>query len=223
MLTKIDAGLWIKNSYFKAMGCKGSTRMSIIKTGAGLVIYSPVPLDTDDVAHLKILGPVSCVIAPSLMHHMSLMSFHRHFPEASVWIADGLARKIEGLPAHRTLKDIDAIAPAGDILQHTIQGHSLRETVLFHPESATLIIADFLYNYQAEQFRAEKFFFRVIGSYGHPCVPFYHRRAIRDKAKLRMSIETISAWPIKRIIMSHGRIVVGEDAATILLNAWQKA
>jgi len=34
-------------------------------------------------------------------------------------------------------------------------------------------------------------------------------------------IDTVTSWPINRIIMSHGRIVESADAGTIFADAWK--
>lgn len=108
------------------------------------------------------------------------------------------------------------------IAHYSFMGHKLHETILFHRPSGTLITADLLYNYQSEQFRAEKIFFGLLGCYGSPTVAFYHRFAIKNKAAVSALINQVTTWPIRRIIMSHGRIIEGKDVTQQFTNAWRK-
>ena len=72
------------------------------------------------------------------------------------------------------------------------KGHRLRETVLFHHATQTLITADLLYNFQPGNTKAEKLFFRSIGCYGSPSVPFYHRFAVEDQDSVKTLIATFN-------------------------------
>lgn len=220
MITQIDEGLWIKNSYFTAMGCKGSTRMVLVRTDDGILIYSPVDLDDDDVAAIGKLGAVVAIIAPNTMHHMYFTACHLRFPDAKCWIADGVAAKVQGLPRHETLRAGCAVAPAYELATIVTDGHKINETMLFHHPSGTLITADLLYNYQVQQYAGEKLFFRMIGCYGKPSVPFYHRMSIKDREGLAASMASVFKLPIRRIIMAHGEIVEGENMAQVFAQAW---
>jgi len=93
--------------------------------------------------------------------------------------------------------------------------------MIFHETSRTLLTADLLYNYQSEQYPAEKLFFRMIGNYGRPNVAFYHRFSVKDKSSIQCMIDTLIRWPINRIIMSHGRIIESADAGSIFADAWK--
>ena len=88
--------------------------------------------------------------------------------------------------------------------------------------SGTLVTADLLYNYQPEHNFTEKLFFRAIGCYGAPGVAFYHRYAIRDKSGIAPFQEAVGSWPVKRIVMCHGRIIEAPEAAGIFTSAWQR-
>jgi glyoxylase-like metal-dependent hydrolase (beta-lactamase superfamily II) len=195
--------------------------MSVIRTAAGVVIYSPVHLNSDHIEQIKALGPVSLIIAPNLFHHMFLRAAASVFPEARVLVPQGLAEKIGQVAGAETIvRGADAGLPA-ELQAFVFRGHTLHETCLFHIPSKTMITADLLYHYQAEQFRAEKLFFRAMGIYGRPSVPFYHRFAIEDKADVRRLIETVSHWSVERIVPCHGRIVERDDAGALFATVWE--
>lgn len=222
MLIKIDKNIWIKDSYFKSIGCKGSTRMTIVKTSDGLLIHSPVDLTIAEVQQINKLGDVCAIVAPNLFHYMQFAACAQHFQNATCWAAEGLADKVNNLPKHHVLDNQNPIFENDQVLQFQIQGHKLNETIFFHQASNTLITADFLYNYQAEQFRTEKLFFRLLGCYGKPAIPFYHSLSISNKAQFSKSLGELFKLDIKRIIMSHGRIIETPSATHILKSAWKK-
>lgn len=219
---QLDAGVWCLESHFVVWRCKGSLRMTVIETRRGTVIYSPVALASAHIDQIRQMGRVAAIIAPNLFHHMFLRPCMAAFPEARVLIPAGLEAKIGAVRGAEVMTaDLDLGVP-GEIAHHIFAGHKLRETVLFHRPTATLITADLLYNFQRENFPAEKLFFRAIGSYGAPCVTFYHRFAIEDRASARALMEAVKAWRVRRIVMSHGRILTADDAGEIFAGAWAR-
>ena len=66
-IKKIDEGVWCLESYFLSLGCRGSLRMTILKTQSGLLLYSPVALDAEIVASIRALGTVTDIVAPNQM------------------------------------------------------------------------------------------------------------------------------------------------------------
>lgn len=221
-LVQVDDGLWCLESHFLVWGCKGSLRMTVIETRVGTVIYSPVKLSPAHIEQIRRMGRVAAIVAPNLYHHMFLRPCMAAFPEARILIPAGLEAKIGIVPGAEIMaKDLD-LGTSGEIAHHIFVGHKLRETVLFHRPTGTLVTADLLYNFQRENFPTEKLFFLLIGSYGAPCVTFYHRFAVEDRASVRALIETVKAWRACRIVMSHGRILAADNAGEIFAGAWAR-
>ena len=221
-IKKIDDGVWCLESYFLSLGCRGSLRMTILKTQSGLLLYSPVALDAELVASIRALGTVTDIVAPNKMHHMYLRPCVATFPEANCWVAEGLLEKIGPVDGAQIITPDVGFGNDSGIKKFTLTGHRIQETMIFHEPSQTLLTADLLYNYQTEQYPAEKLFFWMIGNYGRPNVAFYHRFSVTDKTSIRSMIDRITSWPIKRIIMSHGRIVESADASTLFADAWKR-
>lgn len=221
-LTQIDKGLWCLESHFDTWGCKGSLRMSLIESPDGIVIYSPVALAVTHIERIRQMGHVSAIIAPNLYHHMFLRPCIAAFPEARILVPEGLQAKIGDVPGAKVMTKGHDLTISREIDHHIFTGHKLRETILLHRPTGTLITADLLYNFQRENFPAEKFFFGLIGSYGHPSVTFYHRFAVEDKASVMALMETVKGWRARRIMMSHGRIIYANDAGEIFTKAWAR-
>ena len=222
MIRKICENIWIKDSHFKALGCKGSTRMTIVKSAQGLLIHSPVAINNAERDEINALGDVAHIVAPNLFHHMHFTDCAQMFPHATCWAPEGLAHKISNLPAHKILDATKPIIDNGELLQLEMNGHKINETLFFHAASATLITADFIYNYRAEQNTVEKLLFKLLNCYDKITVPFYHALSIADKSSFSSSLNAIYNLPVKRIIMSHGRIIESPDAALAFKSAWAK-
>lgn len=218
----IAPGLWCVNSHFPSMGFKGSVRMTIVQgDDGGLLLYSPVPLTAENVAAIEAIGPVAAIVAPNTFHHKFLRAAIETFPAARVFVPEGLEKKIGAIPRAETMtRDTPPALPPG--IEHFIfDRHAIRETMLFHRPSRTLVTSDLLYNYQQEHGRGEKTMFGLLGCYGSPKVVFYHRFALQDKAQVAELIAQAEAWAPERIVMCHGRIVEQADAADVFAKAWR--
>jgi hypothetical protein len=221
-LQKIDKGLWRLDSNFVVWGCKGSVRMTVIETARGLVIYSPVHLSETHVEAIRQIGVVTTIIAPNLYHHFYLRACIAHFPGALVLTPAGLSEKIGALHKAEVVTELTDFGAGEEVDFHIFAGHSLRETMLFHRPTGTLITADLLYNFQPEHCAAEKTFFRLIGAYGAPSVPFYHRFAVENREAVSAMVDRVRRWPVRRIVMCHGRIVESGASREIFAGAWRR-
>jgi hypothetical protein len=219
-LQPIDDGLWCINSHFRVWGCSGSVRMTIVRTPAGLVLYSPVRLDREAIREIESLGRVTAIIAPNLFHHLFLRACAAAFPDARVLVPDGLAAKIGLIAPAEVMTERTVIGAGDDIGLRVCRGHTLRETILIHRPTRTLITADLIYNIASEQTFAERAVFRAIGCYGAPGVAFYHAFAITDRAAIRQLVDDVARWRVRRIIMCHGGIIERDDAAAVFAAAW---
>jgi hypothetical protein len=195
--------------------------MTVMETEAGLLLHSPVHLDSDDVAAINRLGRVHAIIAPNLYHHFHVRDCAALFPKARVLVPEGLQEKIGPIARAEVMASDASVELPNEVEHLVVTGHSmLRETLLFHRPTATLVTADLIYNYHAEHHLAEKSFFRLIGCYGAPKVAFYHRLSIRSPAVAIEMIEVVRRWRPRCIVMSHGRIVEDEQAAELFAAAW---
>ena len=52
-----------------------------------------------DIAAIRALGPVAAIVAPNLYHHLHLRDAIAAFPDARVFVPEGLAEKIGAIPA----------------------------------------------------------------------------------------------------------------------------
>lgn len=209
------------NSHFRTAIFRGSVRMTVIAGQSGLTLYSPVALSAADVQAIGSAGEVTAIVAPNLYHHLFLRDAAAAFPLARVFVPEGLEAKIGAIPRAEVMSRACPPELPKGIEHFLFDRHAIRETVLFHRPSRTLVTSDLLYNYQPEHGRGEKAFFRLLGCYGAPKVVFYHRFALSEKAAVHELVAQVREWAPQRIVMSHGRIVDGPDAAEIFADAWR--
>lgn len=221
-LDEVEAGIWSLSSFFRSLGCKGSLRMTVVSTSTGLILYSPVFLNDEHVVQIDQLGTVSTIIAPNLYHHLFLRECAAKFTTARLLVPQGLAEKIGSIAGAEILDDDVTIAPETELEHFTFTGHRIRETILYHRASKTLVTADLLYHYTSDQFLSERLWFKMIGCYGSPKVAFYHRFSVKDKASAAALVEWVRHRQIDRIVMSHGRIFVSAQAGEVFADAWTR-
>lgn len=221
-LKSVDSDLWVFDNFFTLAGCRASVRMTIVKTENGLILYSPEEMDGGQRAAVDALGTVHSIVVPNLYHHLFLRAAIEAWPEARIWIPEGLERKIGPIPGAEVMRPDTDFGGTHELDTFIFSGHAIQETLFWHTSTKTLITSDLIYNYQEEQFAAEKLFFRCIGAYGAPKLPFYHRFAIRDRTSLSSLIDWVGEREIRRLVMSHGRIYEEADAGDVFKKAWAK-
>ncbi|NVB76916.1 MAG: DUF4336 domain-containing protein [Kofleriaceae bacterium] len=192
----------------------GGVRMPISSTvfrlpDRTLLLYSPGDIDDIQAKELAVLGDVSHIVAPSLLHHLYVGHAAQRWPQAKLHAAPGLAAKRPDIKFHRELgRDPD---PAwGDAIDvEVVAGTpSFNEAVLFHRPSGTLSVADFVFNVTKPANFATRFVLAMTGTGGRELRQSrLWRFAVKDRAAARGSIDRILAWPIQHVLPVHGEAI----------------
>jgi hypothetical protein len=200
------------------MRLPGGVRMPVASTlvrvaDGSLLLYSPVPLDDDDVRVIGELGEVRHLIAPSLWHHLHVAAARERFATAIVHAAPGLANKRPDLHIDHELAD--GAHPWGDAIDVCVIAGApkLNEAVLFHRPSGTLVCADLVFNITHPENFMSRMLFSLTGVNGQLAQSRVWTAAVRDRAAARASIERLLAWPIERVAPCHGDVVAIDAAA----------
>jgi len=117
--------------------------------------------------------------------------------------------------------DVTPAAWAGEVETWLVRGFRLREVLLLHRPSRTLVITDLCFNIQRSDSRIARAFFRANGMWQR----FGPSRIIRalavsDRAALRRSLEEVLHWDFERIIPGHGDVIESGGPAAIRA-AWR--
>lgn len=219
MLTPSAPDLWTVAVDHPFLGLEFGARMTVVRLPDGsLWLHSPVPLTDVLRAELAALGPVRWIVAPNLLHHLYAGDWNAAFPESSLLIAPGLARKRPDLRPSGTL---DGTSPWGDSLhQLPLAGQpSFGETAFFHPASSTLIGADLFANLPPTNHLWTRAYCWATGLGPKPSTNLVMRSAVKDRAAARRSLDAMIARAPERVIIAHGT-AVESGGADALREAW---
>ncbi|WP_375174134.1 DUF4336 domain-containing protein [Pseudooceanicola sp.] len=224
MLQSFGPEIWINDGPVVdgMAGFHYPTRMAVIRLSTGdLILWSPTALTNDLRGEIEALGPVRHIIAPNVLHHMSLPDWHTAYPEALVHAMPGVAEKRPEVRFASDLGETPHLAWAGEIDQVILPNSIADEAVFFHRNSGTVIFTDLLQNLPATWFTGwRRLVARMDLMTGDlPRVPRKFRMALRPKAIVRARLDQILDWPAQRVLMAHGTPVT-EHAREFLRGAF---
>jgi hypothetical protein len=207
-LVAIADGVWVERAPLRFLGVlELGTRMTILRAGDGLVVHSPIPIDAERKKAIDALGTVRSIVAPNLFHHLYAGPAAELWPEATLVAPRALRKKSPKLAIRADLEDGPLPAWADEIETYVVKGSLVRETLLWHRPSKTLITSDLFENFQAVDHFATRAYLKLGGVYGKPGWHWMLRPVYRDKPAARASLAPVFDLPIERIVIGHGEIV----------------
>ncbi|MGH0032295.1 MAG: DUF4336 domain-containing protein [Myxococcota bacterium] len=220
-LRELEEGVWVCDRSFRVAGMEIGTRMTVVRLDdGGLFLHSPVALTPGLRAELEALGPIRHAVGPNLHHHLYLADY-RDLPDVRLYATPGLEKKkAKTLRFDAVLCDEAPDAWRGQIDQLVFQGAPfMGETVFFHRRSGTLLLTDLCFNYTEHPQWPARTWLRLMGGLGRFGPPRHVRWLFRDKRAARRSIDTILAWDVRRVVVTHG-IVLQQSAKRVLRQAF---
>jgi hypothetical protein len=186
------------------------TRMTIVRLGRGhLFIHSPTALTPELRAEIEALGTPCYLIGPSWLHYWWLPDWKRSFPNARVFVAEGVRERAKKYIDFDTEPlDADRGYPWDDAIYTLLaKGRFRTEVIFFHKESSTLILTDFIENFEARMIDSPfvRFLIRVGGVQDPRGGMPRDMRLTYSRKTLRTIVEMMVAWKPERIIITHGR------------------
>lgn len=193
---------------------KSHSTMSVIRTGAGLLLYSPTPIDDSMHAQISALGDVVWLVAPNPFHNLYLADAAAAFPRARVFLARGVAKRS---PACAALPDVADTPPAlGDLTWHRLPLRGgAEELVLVSPGLKTAWFADGIFNVHHAAGPLGRLSFRAFGMYQKPVFSGVMRMMTADRAAARALFEAVAEAGVETLIPCHGEPVT-EGAGELL-------
>ena len=199
-----------------APGVYFPVRMTVIRLVDGsVVLHSPIKMSNEDAEKVRHLGPVRYIVAPNLFHHLYVLDALKFFPEAELYIADGLEKKRKDLKKYKYLsqfpkewqEDIELVLYEGVPM--------LGEYVFFHKKSRTLITADVVFNIESARNWFTRIILRVDGIYKQFSQGRLSEFMTRDRAARSASMKRIMNLEFDKVIMAHGSPVT-QDGKTLM-------
>lgn len=182
-------------------------RMTVLRAGGGLVLWSPIRIDDALAAELDALGPVTHLVGPNQFHHLHLPRARERYPEATLLGAPGLAAKRPDIAFDGELAAGAPLLPGLDPV--AIEGvPKLNEVVLLHRPSRSLVVTDLVFHILEAQGLMSWFVFRVVaGTLGRCGQSRLLRLVTKDRAAHGASIERLLEEDFDRLVMAHGEVV----------------
>lgn len=209
VLQRIDKHLWIAEDPLQIFGIVLGRRMTVIGLpDGGLFVHSPWEMPADRKPRLEELGQVRYIVAPARFHDLYLEQALEAFSLAELHAIPSIFQGFSSRPGTFPLSD-RSVSPWGDAIeQHAVRaGPFHSETVFFHRESQSLLLADLCFCLSDRTLMTQ-----LVGRALGVSNRFAPTRDIRSwtmgcRQELRASIEKVLKWPFTRIIPAHGEIV----------------
>ncbi len=209
-LHQLADDLWAATGLVRFVGLWVPTRMLVIRLPNGaLWLHSPIALGPEIVLHIGRLGRVEHLVGSSKYHHLWLADWARHYPDAKVHGAPGLAEKRPDITFHEVLGDEAPDDWRGVLDQIVFRGLPIFNEVIFlHRATRTLIVTDLVFNvYEAEGVLAP-----VVMRLNGMWKQFGPSRTLRlmmsrNRQRAEVDLKRIQLWNYDRVIMAHGRVL----------------
>lgn len=214
-LKPVAENIWIVDGPVIRFGMPGlkmpfPTRMTVIRAGGDLFIHSPTTLTRGLKTEIERAGRPRWIIGPNRIHYWWIPEWHAAFPDAEVYLAPKIREQSRGRI------DFDAFTldrargyPWDEtIATLPVESGYMTEIVFFHRPSRTLILTDFIENFEP---RKLGWFSRLLTKLGgaqdpNGSMPRDMRLTfLRRRHALKAAVETMIAWNPARIILAHGR------------------
>jgi hypothetical protein len=206
LLTSITENIWEVNAPLKLPGLRMTHRMTVLRLqSGGLLIHSPVQYTRALRDAILALGSPRWFVAPSRFHDMYWLEWFGAFPQARFVTVPGMREEHPELPFAEVFSDRSNFWD-GELLPLPVRGMPrINEFVFLHPASRTLILADLVFNLNADAQNAlGRFFLRLNGLYRKPGISRIFRSFVRDKTAFRESLQEILSHDFDRMIIGHG-------------------
>lgn len=202
-------GLWTVRVPLTFHGMPFGTRMAVIDTGEGLLLYSPVQATDARVQAVRALGEVRWIVAPNPLHHLFVEGWIAACPDAVTVAAPGLPERRGDLRWDHLLDDeIDTPWPEDHVATEVFHGHpSHVEIVLLHRPTGTLLVADLVQNlgHPVDGWSARhRWMLGLAGMARRPGPPTDLKLTVTDPAAMAASADRVAAWEPTRILPCHG-------------------
>lgn len=185
------------------------TRMTIIRLNdGGLFLHSPIRFTETLAETVSALGPVRHLVSPNRLHHLAIREWSERFPDATTWASPG----VRDQSAARFDRDLSDEAPKewkGQIGQVALMANSFLQEIAFHHYvSRTLILTDYIENFEAEKFSPK--WLLPLARLGGVVAPNagtprdIQVGSFRQRDAMRADFERLLAFRPERLIVAHG-------------------
>jgi hypothetical protein len=204
---QIADNLWVLRYPLRLLGVEIGRTVTVIRlANRKVIVHSSAPFTVDDLAAIRAAGDIGWLIEVSNFHDSLAKEGRAALPDVPYLAPEGFS-KVSGVPTER-LSPVPA-EWASDLQVLELGGMpKVREHVMFHRPSGTLIVADLLFNFGRGGSLWTRLFARYVMRLKNfiGMSPFF-RLMIRDREAFRRSMATMMAWDFDRVIVAHGGMI----------------
>lgn len=207
-LEKLDADVWLLSYPLNLLGMDIRRTTTVLRLAdSQVLIHSTAPFAEAEVIAIRELGQPAWLVEAMLRHDTYAQDGLTAFPGVPYLAPEGFG-EVVGYPTQPLLPPPAAWAGQVEVLE--LEGvPSMRETVLLHVPSRTLIVADLAMNFPAEQPAWRELLLKVaVGRHHAPGISRSFRVMVQDEAALRASIARMMQWDFDRLIVGHGQPIL---------------
>ncbi|MGA9523807.1 MAG: hypothetical protein WBV82_20265 [Myxococcaceae bacterium] len=165
---------------------------------------------------LRDAGPVTDIVAPTLLHTAGMPAAAAAHPNARLWGASGCREKLPTLKWHGVL-GVDPWPHERELVHIPLEGMpQLNESVFLHARSGALLVSDLVFNIADPKGFGSWLVYSVFGTYGRFAVSRLFLRYVKDRAAFERSLQRIASLEFDHIVPSHGSVYSGGAKAKLL-------
>ncbi len=189
------------------------TRMTIIRLMSGdLFIHSPTRLPDALKQQIDALGRVAHLVSSNYIHYWWIKEWGMHYPDAIKWASPDVRPRAakHGISFDKDLIDKPEPEWADEINQIIVRGpRAMSEVEFFHKPSRTLILTDFIENFEPE--RVHSHFVQWLMKLGGVSDPDgkmpldIYMSSLGNRKSLKQAVQAMIDWDPIRVIIAHGR------------------
>lgn len=178
-----------------------------LRTSRGVVLISPGRDIANQTSVLEAFGRVTDLVAPNLLHHLSLHLAQKQFPQATIWGVEGFKEKRADIAWDKILTE-SSWTYSDEIQVIEIKGiPKINECVFYHMRSKTLVVTDlFFHLIHAKGFGAW-LILKMFDTYRKFGMSKFFLRFAVDRSAFQRSLAKIRNLDFETIVMSHGEPV----------------
>jgi len=200
-LREVVPGVHVVEAPQRFGGLQVGTRMTVLDTGQGLLVHSPIDQDPTS---LQDLGEPRWVVAPNKLHHLY----------AGRWLDAGLQGwAAPGLPDKRPDLSFDGVLDgSGEPFGDAIGVHPLTcfpfasEVVLHHRPSRTLVVTDLVFHFTPQDPWLTRAVMTLLLGYPGCCTTVLERVGFH-RPTARTEIGALLDLDFDTLVLAHGAVI----------------
>lgn len=211
---QVAENLWIVDGGpIEQLGMTLPIRMTVIRLASGeLLLHSPIPCSAALHKHLRGLGRIRHLLAPSFGHWQFVAQWQGACPETETWVVPGLRHRRQVRSSRLEIDHelhVGETHPWGEEIELRLVpgGAGFHEAALFHRPSRTLVLTDLVVNLERRKLPAlSRIGARLVGGLAPEGMAPLHLRLLlrRRRREVREAAEVLVSFAPERVIFAHG-------------------